>query len=92
MLIHALIFRDFISSPLDAILGHIPYPSGSYRVCLFVQIVLIEDMSLVLRFLNFIMFMLNVIPGNTSYMSGSSRVCWIVQTGLAGMLSHALIF
>ena len=56
------------------------------------QIVLIKDMSLVMTFLDFIMFILNVILGHTFYMSGLSGVFWFIQTGLARMLSHALIF
>ena len=49
-------YFGIITSLLDdihVILWHIPYPSGSYRVCLFVQIILIERMSLVMIFFGF---------------------------------------
>ena len=42
---------DIHSMRCSICLRHIPYPSGSYKVCLFVQIVLIERMSLVVKFL-----------------------------------------
>ena len=65
MLSRVLIFLGFHHVLLDATLGNIPYMSGPSRGDLFVQTVLIEDMSLVMTFLCFIMFKLNVIVGHT---------------------------
>ena len=53
---HILIFGVFITSLLNGIhviLGHIPYPSGSSEICLFVHTIVIERMSLVMTFLRF---------------------------------------
>ena len=54
-----LIFGGFITSLLDdvhVILGHIPYPPRSTGICLFVHTIVIERMSLVMKFWDFIMF------------------------------------
>ena len=67
MLSHVLIGWGFITSLLDdihVILGHTPYPSGSYGVCLLVHTILIEMMNHVI-FLGFIMFLLDVILRHT---------------------------
>ena len=54
-----LIFGGFITSLLDdvhVILGHIPYPPRSIGICLFMHTIVIERMSLVMKFWDFIMF------------------------------------
>ena len=59
MLSHILIFWGFITSLLDdihVILRHNPYPSGSSGICLVVHTIVIERMSLVMKFWDFIMF------------------------------------
>ena len=56
---HILIFGGFIISLLDdmhVILGHIPYPPRSAGICLFVHTIIIDRMSLVMKFWDFIMF------------------------------------
>ena len=56
---HILIFGGFITSLLDVIhviLGHNPYPLGSLGICLLMHTIVIERMSLVMRFWDFIMF------------------------------------
>ena len=56
---HILIFGGFTTSLLDdirVILGHNPYPPGSSRICLVVHTIVIERMSLVMKFWDFIMF------------------------------------
>ena len=53
------IFGGFITSLLDdvhVILGHIPYSPRSARICLFVHTIVIERMSLLMKFWDFIMF------------------------------------
>ena len=53
------IFWGFITSLLDdmhVILGHIPYPPRSAGICLFVHTIVIERMSLLMKFWDFIMF------------------------------------
>ena len=56
---HILIFGGFTTSLLDdihVILGHNPYPPGSSEICLVVHTIVIERMSLVMKFWDFIMF------------------------------------
>ena len=50
---HILIFGGFITSLLDnmhVILGHTPYPPRSAGICLFVHTIVIERMSLIMKF------------------------------------------
>ena len=50
---HILIFRGFITSLLDGIhviLGHNPYPLGSLGICLPIHTIVIERMSLIMKF------------------------------------------
>ena len=63
---------------LDAILGHTPYLSGSYEVCLFVHTILIEMMSHVI-FFDFIMFMLDVILGITPSQRVNLEFCGLCR-------------
>ena len=59
MLSHILIFGGFITSLLNdihVILGHNPYPPGSSGICLLLHTIVIERMSLVIKFWDFIMF------------------------------------
>ena len=56
---HILMFWGFITSLLDdiyVIFGHNPYPPGSSIICLVVHTIVIERMSLVMKFWDFIMF------------------------------------
>ena len=53
---HILIFWGFITSLMDGIyviLGHNSYPLGSSGICLLVHTIVIERMSLVMKFLGF---------------------------------------
>ena len=71
---HILIFGGFITSLLDdihVILGHIPYLPGSSKICLFVQIIVIERMSLVMTFLGFHHVLIDATLGHIPYLSGS---------------------
>ena len=55
---HILIFGGFTTSLLDdihVILGNNPYPPGSSGICLVVHTIVIERMSLVMKFWDFIM-------------------------------------
>ena len=57
---HILIFGGFITSLLDGIhviLRHNPYPPRSTGICLLMHTIVIEGMSLVMRFWDFIMFL-----------------------------------
>ena len=59
MLCHILIFGSFITSLLDdihVILGHNPHPPGSSEISLLMHTIVIERMSLVIKFWDFIMF------------------------------------
>ena len=69
-----LIFGGFITSLLDdihVILGHIPYPSGSPGLCLFVHIIIIERMSLFMIFLGCHHVLIDATLGHIPYLSGS---------------------
>ena len=82
-------------SQLDGIhvmLWHIPYSSGSYRVCLFVQTVLIKRMTLVMTFLGFHHILLDSILGHIPYVSRPSRGGWFVQTVLIEDISLVMTF
>ena len=78
---HILIFGGFITTLLDGkhvILGHIPYLSGSSRICLFVHTVIIKRMSLVMTFLGFHHVLIDATLGHIPYLSGSFGGGWFV--------------
>ena len=82
---HILIFGGFITSLLDdihVILGHIPYLPRSSRICLFVHTIVIERMSLVMKFSGFHHVLIYATLGHIPYLSGSFGRGWFVQTVL----------
>ena len=88
---HILIFRGFITSLLDdihVILGHIPYPSRSSGICLFVHTIITKRMSLVMTFSGFHHVLIDATLGHTPYLSGSFGRGWFVQTVLVENMSH----
>ena len=88
---HILIFRGFITSLLDdmyVILGHIPYPSRSAGICLFVHTIVIERMSLVMTFSGFHHILIDATLGHIPYLSGSFGRGWFAQTVLIDDMSH----
>ena len=91
MLSHILIFGGFITSLLDdihIILGHIPYPPRSSRICLFVHTVIIKRMSLVMTFLGFHHVLIDATLGHIPYLLGSFERGQFIQTALIEDMSH----
>ena len=63
---HILIFSGFITSLSDdihVILRNNPYPPGSSKFCLFMNTIVIERMSLVMKFLGFHHVLINATLG-----------------------------
>ena len=88
---HILIFGGFITSLLDdihVILGHIPYPSRSSRICLFMYTDIIERMSLVMAFLGFHHFLIDDTLGHIPFLSGSFGGGWFIQAVLIEDMSY----
>ena len=88
---HISIFGGFITSLLDdihVILWHNPYPPGSSEICLFVHTIVIERMSLVMKFLGFHHVLIDATLGHIPYLPESFRGGWFVQTVLIDDMSH----
>ena len=80
---------------LDAILGYIPYLSGSSGLVGLCRQILAEMLSDTLIFRGFITSLLDdmhVILGHILYSSGSSRVCLFVHTVLIERMNLVMTF